>query len=528
MDEPILAYETPLEDAETTEVCVVGAGIAGLSVAYELAVRGVRVVVLEQDAIGSGETGRTTAHLASVQDDRFSWLEKKHGEDRTRLLARAHVEAIDRIEAICRTEHIDCDFARVDGYLFEGLEREAGFLARELEAARRAGLVDAELVAHPPLASIDEGPAIRFPRQARIHPTRYLAGLARAVERRGGRVHTGTRVTGVARADGSDGPLRVDIEDGRFVEAKCVVVATNAPIVSAISIPMKQEAYRSYVVAIEVPRGSIPDALYWDTEDPYHYARLAGSSTGDVDVLVVGGADHKTGQGGDDGVARYEALERWAAGRFVRPGAALSVVARWSGQVLEPADGIALIGRAPGALEGIYLATGDSGQGMTHGAIAGLLLSALIEGRESRYEALFDPRRTPHAMLELLKASIDVGSQYLDWLRPGDVHDESRIPPGSGAVVRHGTKLLAVYRDEAGTCHARSAMCPHLYGVVAWNASEKSWDCPCHGSRFDAYGRVLNGPAASDLQEVSLTQHPSGAAADRIEPPPSSASASRR
>jgi glycine/D-amino acid oxidase-like deaminating enzyme/nitrite reductase/ring-hydroxylating ferredoxin subunit len=479
------------------DVCVVGAGIAGLSAAYLLACEGKRVVVLDDGPVGGGETSRTTAHLASYLDDRFQVLETLHGKDGARLAAASHAAAIDRIEAICRDEAIDCDFRRVDGYLFLGPETGEDFLERELGAAIRAGLDDAELVARAPIPGFDTGPALRFPRQAQFHPMRYMKGLAAAIERLGGRI-----LTGVHAAEIEDGERpRVTTSTGGTLDAGAIVVATNAAVNSRLSIPMRQGAYRTYVVALVVPRGVVPTALYWDTSDPYHYVRLlAGSGTMTTDLLIVGGEDHKTGQA-DDADARFQRLEAWARERF--PGIA-AVAARWSGQIMEPVDGLAFIGRAPGGKKNVYVVTGDSGHGMTHGTIGGMLVTDLVLGRDNPWATLYDPGRvTLRAVKELVSENLNNTIQYADWLRRGDVASVDDVAPGRGAIVRRGAHLVAVYRDERGTCHERSAVCTHRGGVVSWNDGEKTWDCPCHGSRFDRFGNVVNGPANDDLAEIA-------------------------
>jgi Rieske Fe-S protein len=243
--------------------------------------------------------------------------------------------------------------------------------------------------------------------------------------------------------------------------------------------------------------------LLWDTCDPYHYVRVhpapGGSTEGDYELLIVGGEDHKTGQEAGSERARHRSLEHWMRQRFPMAG---PVVYRWSGQVMEPVDGVAFIGRNPGDKH-VFIHTGDSGMGMTHGALGGILNADLITGRENAWESLYDPsRRTLRSAQEFLKENLNVAAQYGDWVSPGDVADETEIPAGEGAVVRAGMKKIAVYRAPDGTLHRRSASCTHLGCVVRWNGVEKSWDCPCHGSRFDAMGGVLNGPAISELAAV--------------------------
>jgi glycine/D-amino acid oxidase-like deaminating enzyme/nitrite reductase/ring-hydroxylating ferredoxin subunit len=468
-----------------TEICVIGAGIAGLSTAYLLARAGRRVVVLEDGAVGGGETGRTTAHLSNALDDRYYHLERLHGADAARLAGASHAAAIDRIETTVREERIDCGFERLDGYLFVPPGESDEILHTELDAARRAGVAGVELLQRVPNLSSDLGPCLRFPRQAQFHPLAYLSALVTALERMGNKVYGKTHVSGVEAGP----PARITTDGGHTVTADFVVCATNTPVIDWLVIHSKQAAYRTFAIGARL-EGNIPPALYWDTADPYHYVRQSNG------VLIVGGEDHKTGQA-DDGDERLSRLESWTRERF-RIGA---VEYRWSGQVMEPVDGLGYIGRNPGDKGHVFVATGDSGHGMTHGTIAGILITDLILGRANEWEHLYDPgRKSVKASAEYAKENLNVARQYADYVTPGEVSSESEIQPGHGAIVRHGLKKVAVYRDEQGALHRASAVCPHLGCIVQWNSLEMSWDCPCHGSRFGSDGRVLNGPALNGLE----------------------------
>jgi len=267
---------------------------------------------------------------------------------------------------------------------------------------------------------------------------------------------------------------------------------------------LRQAAYRTYVLAFAIDPGSIPHVLVWDTADPYHYLRVARSPYGG-EVLIVGGNDHRTGHG--DPQQAMADLEAWARGWV--PGLG-PIVSRWSGQIIEPVDHLAHIGRSPD-LEHLYIATGDSGNGLTHGTIAGLLLPELMHGQAPAWARIYDPNRSHlHTPGNFVREAVQSSVPYTDWLRGGDVREIEDIPRGEGAIIRRGLHLYAVYNDESGRPHLRYATCPHLRGCVHWNAAEKTWDCPCHGSRFDRYGRVINGPATSDLAglEVPPQGHP--------------------
>ncbi|MEJ7605151.1 MAG: FAD-dependent oxidoreductase [Bryobacteraceae bacterium] len=480
----------PLTADEQANVCVIGAGIAGMTSAYLLAREGKSVVVLDDGHIAGGETGRTTAHLVNVLDDRYYEIERMHGEKGARLAAESHTEAVNEIERICKEENIDCDFLRVDGYLFNPPTGAREILIQELEAVHRAGILDATMVEKAPLPGFDTGAAIRFPNQAQFHPVKYLAGLAKAIERAGGKIFTRTHAE---KIESGSHPV-VTSTEGRRVRCNHIVVATNTPVNDWVTIHTKQAAYRTYVIGVHIPRGSVPTALYWDTPDPYHYVRLQPLSDRH-DVLIVGGEDHKTGQAHDTD-ARFDRLEEWARQRFT---GIESVAYRWSGQIMEPIDSLAFIGRNPGD-ECVYIATGDSGNGMTHGTIAGMLITDLIQKRENEWAKLYEPSRKPlRAAGEFAKENFNVARQYVELATGGDVGSVDDIAPDSGAVVRRGFQKIAAYRDASGELHEFSAICPHLGCVVDWNATESTWDCPCHGSRFDTNGCVINGPANTDL-----------------------------
>jgi Rieske Fe-S protein len=296
----------------------------------------------------------------------------------------------------------------------------------------------------------------------------------------------------------SDGTsARVTTRTGATITAGSVVVTTNTPVNDKVVIHTKQSPWRTYIVGLRVPSGSVPHGLYWDTEDPYHYVRL--QTVEDHDVLIVGGEDHKTGHANDPD-RRYANLERWTRERFPM---AREVEFYWSGQVMEPFDCLSFTGRNPGDAPNVYIHTGDSGMGLTHGTLGAILLTDLIVGRPNPWAKLYDPSRVnPKGLGTWAKDNLVVAAQYADLLTPGDVAGVSEIAPRTGAVVRRGATKVAIYRDENDKLHECSAICPHMGCVVKWNHGESTWDCPCHGSRFDAYGRVVNGPANEDLRRI--------------------------
>jgi glycine/D-amino acid oxidase-like deaminating enzyme/nitrite reductase/ring-hydroxylating ferredoxin subunit len=500
-----LQYES-LQQSMESSVVVVGAGIAGLSVAYCLAKAGHEVVVIEDGLVGEGETGHTTAHLVNAVDDRYFEIEKLFGLKTARLVAESHSAAINFIEDTIQLENIACDFLRVSGHLFLHDSDKIKTLEDEFVATHRAG-IDTMMIRNVPGLHDQRGPCLRFPEQAQFHPVKYIHGICKAIIENHGRIFTHTHVSKIS----GEGV----VANGFEVKADHIVVATNSPINDVVTMHTKQFAYRTYVIAARIPKGSLQPALWWDTGDqqspwitkPYHYVRMQPHSD-THDLLICGGEDHKTGQAGKENVSeteRYHLLEHWMRKHFPF---AEDIAYQWSGQVMEPLDGVAFIGRNPGN-ENIYIATGDSGNGMTHGTIAGMLISDQIMGYTNPWEEVYDPSRvTLKVTGDYLKEAGNMAVQYLDFLTPGDFSSIADIQPDDGAIIRSGIKKIAVYKDNMGHVHAFAASCPHLGCNVRWNAEEKSFDCPCHGSRFSCTGKVLNGPALSDLKPVDiLSEH---------------------
>lgn len=472
-----------------TEVCVIGAGMAGISCAYQLSRQGRKVVVLDDGVVGEGETARTTSHLTAVLDDRFSVLEKRFGKEFVKAATDSHMKAIDFIEETVLKENIACAFRRLDAYLYNSPKTHED-LKEELQAATRAGL-KAEMVPRAPL-SFDTGPSLKFSNQAQFRPLDYLRGLCHSIVKSGGEIFSQTHAENIEEE--KKGYL-IATDAGYTIEAENVIVATSSPINSRFFPHTKQAAYRSYVIVGKVPKEGIPFGLYYDTLDPYHYVRVEHAD--DHDLLIIGGEDHRVGEA-QHPEEKFEILEEWAKKRFPMM---TTILYKWSGQIFEPVDDMAFIGRA-NKNESLFIATGFSGNGMTYGTIAGILLTDLIQGKPNRWESLYSPDRLPRgeSLYEFCKENANTLWQYRDWLTSSDEMTEAKIKPGSGAVLRDGLKKLAIYRDDEGVLHKLSAVCPHLGGIVRWNEAEKTWDCPCHGSRFTSKGKVIDGPANSSLE----------------------------
>jgi nitrite reductase/ring-hydroxylating ferredoxin subunit len=277
------------------------------------------------------------------------------------------------------------------------------------------------------------------------------------------------------------------------------VFATNSPVNDKVTIHTKQVPDRTYAIAGLVPRGSVPDALVWDTCDPYHYVRIQPVSDTE-DLIIVGGEDHHSGEASDMD-QRLTKLQQWTRNRY--PGF-ITAKYRWSGQVLEPIDFMPFSGRNPGS-RNIYIHTGDSGQGITNAVAGSLTILPLIIGEDSRYAPVLEPGRkslTSTASIgQFVRGQVGVLENLTEHIGPSEVSSVDEIAVGEGAIMREGATKIACYKTEDGTIR-RSATCTHMGCIVGWNAAERTWDCPCHGSRFEPTGEVISGPAESPLSKI--------------------------
>ncbi len=480
------------------DTVVIGAGIAGLSVAYELAAAGTSVIVIDRGAIAGGVTSRTTAHLAPVCDDGVSTLIKLRGEDMARGFQESQEAAVARIEAIVKHHDIACNFRRLEAFLFpapgmkdsDAREQQK----EEYDALRKVGAA-VEQAKGIPFKGFEDAPVLRYANQATFHPLRYLRSVAAAIQANGGKIFAHSPVTRIEELENS---VRVSTARGS-VTAAHAVFATNSPINDRVELHSKMAPYRTYAMAFTLPQGTLPDALYWDMADPYHYVRL-NPGPGTSDYLIAGGADHKSGEA-DDGDVRFEAIEAWIRSLVPALG---KEVNRWSGQVLDTIDYCGFIGRNPGS-DNVYVATGDSGQGMTHGALAGILLKDLILTGRSQWQKVYEPsRKTPRGIINYVSENITSIKNFAEYLMPAELDSVDELKPGQGGIIRQGMSKIAACVDLDGKLHLNSAVCTHLGCHLHWNSTEQCWDCPCHGSHFAPDGAVLNGPAISPLEPAAL------------------------
>jgi len=485
----------PLDRDLDADAVVVGGGITGLTTAALLAESGKRVVLLERNRLGSGTTGRTTAHLTAALDVDYAKLVSRFGEEPARRVIESVMRAIDEIERGAAASATGCGFRRLPGYRFSEDARDAGTLAEEAALARKLGL-DAALVEEVPLPF--PARALRVEAQAAFHPLAYLATLAERVVRAGGHVFEHSPVV----ASGDD---EVAVAHGPCVTAAHVIDATHTPVGIVPSIQTRVSAWTSHVLVVRLER-PLGHALFWDCDDPYHYVRTVDDAG---TRLLVGGEDHRTGREPAPH-ARFAALEAWTRRRFpVR-----EVEARWSHELFEPADGLPYIGLLPGS-RARFVAAGFSGTGMTFGTVAALTLHGLVTEGASSWASLYAPSRVKAlaSALPMAEENLRIGWRFVaDRLRRGK-RDRSDLANDTGRVERVDGEQLAVYRDVRGDLHFLSPRCTHMGCIVAWNDAEKTWDCPCHGGRFHRTGKVLYGPPTADLEheEAAPGAEPAGA-----------------
>jgi glycine/D-amino acid oxidase-like deaminating enzyme/nitrite reductase/ring-hydroxylating ferredoxin subunit len=483
------AFES-LREGLHVDVAVIGAGITGLTAALLLAERGRSVAVLEKETIAAGETGNTTAHLTVAVDARYHYIRRKYGLEEARLVAEAGLASIGKIADLVQRYSIDCRFQRVPGYLYTEKRKRVAELKSEAAAAREAGL-DAQWTTEVPLPFSTRG-AVLWPNQAQFHPGLYLSALASHAAKAGARIFERTLVTGIE--DGQ--PCVIETGNGR-VTAGAVFMATNVPIAGFTNVHTLAAAYRSYAMAF-AETGPHPEGLFWDTADPYHYTRWQDTDEGTY--LIVGGEDHRVGEE-EDTEGCFATLESYASEYFgSRP-----LRYRWSGQIIEPHGGLPLIGGSGN----LYISTAYSGQGMTFGTLGAMIVTDLVTGVSNRWAELFDPKhmRPSATTREFITENLHFpGHLIADRLAGQDVEAKSanEVSAGEGRIIKVEGRKLAAYRDNAGSLHCVSPVCPHLKCDVAWNGAEKTWDCPCHGSRFTPDGEVLNGPARDPLEKIEL------------------------
>lgn len=479
-----------LKEEAVTSICVIGGGISGLTTAYLLQKEGQNVILVEAENIMAGETGNTTAHLASALDSRFFNLIKIHGKKFTKLAMESHIEAINLIEKIVLEEKIECDFQRVDGYLYATDALQEKYLQEELEAALKIGFPGVQKVNNNSYFPKFKG--ILFPNQAKFNITKYIFGLVKSFLKMGGKVYIKSPVINI-KTDKTI--INISTAHGKITAEK-LIIATGTPIYGGMSLHLKQAAYRTYALGFTVTKDSLKD-LIWDLASPYNYVRTVKDNADEI--LIVGGKDHKVGQA-NDMKERWKELETWTRNNFKDIG---EKKYEWSGQIWEPGDGIAFIGRATNNEKNVFLITGTSGNGMTNGTVGGMIIKDLIMKRKNIWEKVYNPKRFRiKAIWSMLKEDTNACFYMLkEWMKPSEIFSSLIEKGGEGKIIWENGSKVAIYKDESGKIYKCSAICTHQKAILKWNAGEKSWDCPVHGSRFNIHGKPLCGPAKNSLKK---------------------------
>jgi len=477
------APRTPLHGDVTVDVAVIGGGIAGVTTALLCKRDGARVAVLEAGRVAGGVTGCTTAKVSALQATIYSTIRGIHGDDAASVYAEASSAGVERVAALAAAERIDCDLNRRAAFTYAADESELRSVEKEADAARSAGL-PAELTDVTDLPYPVAG-AVRLDEQVEFHPVRYVRGLAKAIEGDGSFVFEGTRVIGVDHGS----PCRVRTQSGT-VTADHVVDAAHYPFLDRGLFFARLEPKRSYCVSARV-RGELPQGM----------SISAGSTTRSVrsygDLLVIGGEGHTSGSSKASS-DRFEALEAFAREHWD----VSAITHRWSAQDPVPYDHLPVIGPYGPGQSRIYVASGFMKWGLSGATMAAILLSDLIAGRDNPWRSTFDPTRlNVRSIPSLARINTKVAFDFVgDRIKPTEESDAEAVPPGEARIIRDGLGKTGIYRDEADTVHAVSLRCTHLGCLLRFNAAERSWDCPCHGSRFDVDGAVLEGPATRPLE----------------------------
>ncbi|MCY2685665.1 FAD-dependent oxidoreductase [Salinimicrobium sp. TH3] len=476
-----------------TEIAIVGGGITGITAAYLLARSGKKVVLLEAGALGGGTTGDSTGNLYAMVDKRLHHIQSKWDKETASKVAQSRAQAVNLVEELVNRYEIDCSFKRVPWYLFSETEKKDKTIEKEIEAAKDYGLPIEEL--HELPIPVKVSTAIKVENQAQFNPAAFVRGLAEQIDSANCRIFENSEVHHIEKKE----ELVLSTSSGT-VTAKKIILATHTPK-GIYGLQTALYPYREYAIAARLKSGDFPDGIYWDTEADFHTSMRTYSKGSDNYVLVLGG-HHKVGQE-DDYSRFFDKLDENARRYFDVE----EIEYRWSAQHYKPADGLPYIGESTD--DNIYLATGFSTDGLTYGVLAAMILDDQLNGRENAWRDLYKASRfTPvKSAKNFIKENINVAKQYLKDL-PGKAEVDSleEIGPGQGKVMEIEREKWAVYRDDKGELHCQSAVCTHMDCIVDWNDAERSWDCPCHGSRFKATGEVIEGPAFSPLDKRNLNK----------------------
>lgn len=474
------------------DIAIVGGGITGVTAAYLLGASGKKVALLESYEICGGTSGDSTGNLYSMVDKRLHHIQSKWDKETAGIVAASRTAAMDLVETLVQKHSIDCDFKRVPWFLFSETSQKDETIEKETRAAEDFGLSVEKLTELP--VPIKVSSALKVENQAQFNPAAFVRGLAQNVDSLNCQIFENSPVREIKKGD-----KKILSTPGGTVTAKKVILATHTPK-GVYALHTAVFPFREYAIAAKLKSGNFPDGIFWDTEAKSHHSLRCYNTPQGTYVLLVG-MHHKVGQPKKKTEEYFADLERDARKYFDLE----SIDYRWSAQHYKPSDGLPYIGESGD--DDIYVATGFSTDGLTYGVMSAMILNDLLNDRENAWAKTYKAKRfTPlKSAKEYIKENLNVAKEYLDLL-PGtaDADDFAEVKPGEGKVVEKGGKKLAVYRDEAGKVECVSALCTHLYCVVDWNGAEKSWDCPCHGSRFETNGTVIEGPALKPLERKTM------------------------
>lgn len=490
--EPGKDQQSSLDPEKIYDCIIIGAGITGITTALMLRNAGKEILVIDAHNAGYGTTGGTSAHINTFADTTYKEAENAFGEDGAKLFAGAVNSGLEIIRKNIEAYTIDCDFEEKPGYVYAENDDQVKQLEDLYAGTLKVGVPISYVQKIP--VPIPFKKAVLLPGQAQFHPLKYLRGLLQAYLKAGGAIVENTKIEALNSADG----IHTAKSAEQAFKSRSIIYATHTP--PGINVfSFRCAPYRSYVIAVKLKSDSYPKGLIYDMQDPYHYIR-----THEIDgqeLLLVGGNDHKTGH--DDPEQAFEELENYIRKYFN----VSSVKYKWSSQYYIPVDGLPYVGHIPFYANGIYCATGYNGNGMMLGSVSAQILAETILGKKHPYADLFSTSRIKpvDGFTEFVKENADVVYHFVaDRLSIHETDSLKRLKPGTGKVVKFENRKVAAYRDENGDIHALNPVCTHAGCIVNWNAEEKSWDCPCHGARYDIEGRVLNGPADRDLGKIEM------------------------
>jgi glycine/D-amino acid oxidase-like deaminating enzyme/nitrite reductase/ring-hydroxylating ferredoxin subunit len=478
----------------STDVVIIGAGITGLTTAYLLSKSGKKVVLVDKGALHSGETAYTTAFLTSYPDTKLSSIRGKWNAEKVNWVLKSGEEAINIIEKISKDEKINCDFKRCPVYIYSAKKEDVDYLKNEKEVAKESG--HRFIYRNDLKLPFKNYGYLEVPNQAKFHPLKYLSKLAAVIYKNGVEIYENTLISNI---EDSDRGVIVTTENGNTITADYAVMATHNTFGGPLMVQTELVPYETYVICAELENNALAENLYWDTNDPYYYTRIDKSEDGKT-ILMLGGADHKTGETVNDASEKYNQLERYL--NQLLPATKYKVLLRWSGQVVESVDGLPFIGFLP-EKKHTLVATGFAGAGMTLGTIAARIMTDLIDQNQNVLTNLYPVMRAK-SLDHMIEKGATIVREYLrKYLGKFSDIDIDSIDADSGKIFEENGKKIAVYKTKDGHVIKLSATCTHMGCLVNWNDDQKSWDCPCHGSRFLNDGTVMGGPATKPLEKLN-------------------------